>query len=112
MIGMEYRLLFISGLDMHIIEATADIELYKVLGSIELQDKFGDQEKGVLVLDHHSIKRAIVLDQTEQTIFLLDKKNWSGHRGFKGLNPFSVQVFLEEGVKLLLLYRGQRVYLG
>jgi len=59
---MEHSLLFISRLDMYIVEALADIKLSKVLGSMELQDKFRDQEEEVLVLDYYSIKRVIVLD--------------------------------------------------
>jgi len=59
---MEHSLLFISRLDMYIVKALADIKLSKVLGSMELQDKFRDQEEEVLVLDYYSIKRVIVLD--------------------------------------------------
>jgi len=59
---MEHSLLFISRLDIYIVEALADIKLSKVLGSMELQDKFRDQEEEVLVLDYYSIKRVIVLD--------------------------------------------------
>jgi len=59
---MEHSLLFIFRLDMYIVEALADIKLSKVLGSMELQDKFRDQEEEVLVLDYYSIKRVIVLD--------------------------------------------------
>ena len=47
---------------MYIVEALADIKLSKVLGPMELQDKFRDQEEEVLVLDYYSIKRVIVLD--------------------------------------------------
>jgi len=59
---MEHSLLFISRLNMYIVEALADIKLSKVLGPMELQDKFRDQEEEVLVLDYYSIKRVIVLD--------------------------------------------------
>jgi len=59
---MEHSLLFISRLDIYIVEALADIKLSKVLGPMELQDKFRDQEEEVLVLDYYSIKRVIVLD--------------------------------------------------
>jgi len=59
---MEHSLLFISRLDMYIVEALADIKLSKVLGSMELQDKFRDQEEEVLILDYYSIKRVIVLN--------------------------------------------------
>jgi len=107
--GIEHGLPFIFRLDMHVVEAPADIKLSEVLGPIELQNKFGDQEKGVLVLDCYGIKRAIVLDQAEQTIFLLDKEDQSSHKEFRGPNLSSVQVFFEEGVELLLLHRGQRV---
>ena len=60
--GIEHGLPFISRLDTYIVEAPADIKLSEVLGPIELQNKFGDQEKEVFVLDCHSIKREIVLD--------------------------------------------------
>jgi len=59
---MEHSLLFISRLDIYIVEALADIKLSKVLGPIELQDKFRDQEEEVLILDYYSIKRVIVLN--------------------------------------------------
>ena len=59
---MEHSLLFISRLDIYIVEALADIKLSKVLGPMELQDKFRDQEEEVLVLDYYSIKRVIVLN--------------------------------------------------
>ena len=95
---MEYGLPFISGLDVHVVEALADIKLGEVLGSMELQDKFGDQGKRVLVFDCHSIERAIVLDQTEQTILFLNKKDQSNHGGFRGSNLSSAQVFFEESI--------------
>jgi len=59
---MEHSLLFISRLDIYIVEALADIKLSKVLGPMELQDKFRDQEEEVLILDYYSIKRVIVLN--------------------------------------------------
>jgi len=59
---MEHSLLFISRLDMYIVKALADIKLSKVLGPMELQDKFRDQEEKVLILDYYSIKRVIVLN--------------------------------------------------
>ena len=83
---------------MHVVEALADIKLGEVLGSVELQDKFGDQRKRILVFDCHSIERAIVLDQTEQTILFLDKKDQSNHGGFRGSNLSSAQVFFEESI--------------
>ena len=61
-VGIEYSLPFISGLNIYVVEVPVDIKLGEVLGSVELQDKFRDQGKRVLVFDHHSIKRAIVLD--------------------------------------------------
>jgi len=40
MVGAEGCLLFISGLDVYIIETSADVEFCEVLGSAELRDKF------------------------------------------------------------------------
>jgi len=55
MISAEDHLLFISGLDMHIVETLADIKFCEVLGSMELGDKFGDEREGVFVLDSYGI---------------------------------------------------------
>jgi len=97
-VGMEHGLLFISRLDMHIVEALADIELGKVLHSAELQYKFRDQRKGVLVFDCYGIERLVVLDQAEQTILFLDKEDWGSHRGFGGSNLSGTQVFFKKDI--------------
>ena len=61
-IGAEDRLLFISGLDAHIVEPPPDVKFCKVPGSTELGDKFGDEGEKIPVFDGHSVQRAIVLD--------------------------------------------------
>jgi len=43
MIGAEGRFLFISRLDVYIIEAPADVEFCEVFSSTKLRDKFGDE---------------------------------------------------------------------
>jgi len=82
MVGTESRLPFISGLDAYIIEAPMDVEFREVLGSAELRDEFGDERERVLVFDSYSVQRAIVLDQSERTIFLLNKEHGGCNRGF------------------------------
>ena len=72
-VSVEDHFLFISGLD-------ADIKFCKVSSSMELRDKFGDERERISVLDSHSIQCIIVLDQPEQTIFLLNKE----HGGYNG----------------------------
>jgi len=64
-VGMEGCFLFIFRLDAHIIKTPADIEFCEVPGSVELRDKFRDEEKGVSVLDGYGVQHAIVLDQLE-----------------------------------------------
>jgi len=81
-VGAESRLPFISGLDTYIIEAPADVEFCEVLGSSELRDEFGDERERVSVLDSYGIQRAVVLDQSERTIFLLNEEHRSCNRGF------------------------------
>jgi len=51
MIGVEGCLLFISGLDAHIVEPLPDIKFCEVLGSAELGDKFGDEGERIPVFD-------------------------------------------------------------
>jgi len=82
MVGTESRLPFISGLDAYIIEAPTDVEFCEVLGSAELRDEFGDERERVLVLDGYGIQRTVVLDQSEQTIFLLNEEHRGCDRGF------------------------------
>jgi len=81
-VGAESCLPFISGLDVYIIEAPMDIELCEVLGSAELRDEFGDERERVSALDSYGIQRAVVLDQLEQTIFLLNEEHRGCDRGF------------------------------
>ena len=54
-IGTEGYFPFISGLDAYIIEAPVDVEFCKVFSSMELRDKFGDEEERISVLDSHGI---------------------------------------------------------
>jgi len=61
-IGTEGCLLFISGLDAHIVETPVDVKFYEVLGSMELGDKFGDEGKGVFILDGYGVQHMIVLN--------------------------------------------------
>jgi len=57
-IGMEGCLPFVSGLDSYVIETPLNVKLCEVLGSAELEDKFGDKGEGVPVLDGYSVQRA------------------------------------------------------
>jgi len=52
----------ISGLDVYIIETPADIQFCEVLGSMELGDKFGDEEERIFILNSYSVQSMIVLD--------------------------------------------------
>jgi len=61
-IGAEGCLLFISGLDVHIVEPPLDVKFCEVPGSAELGDKFGDKRERIPVFDGHSVQHAIVLD--------------------------------------------------
>ena len=61
-IGVEGRLSFISGLDAHIVKSPPDIKFCEVLGSMELEDKFGDEKERIPVFDGHGIQCMIVLD--------------------------------------------------
>ena len=61
-ISTEGCFLFVSRLDLYIIETPSDVKLCEVLGSTELEDEFGDKGEGVPVLDGYGVQCAIVLD--------------------------------------------------
>jgi len=108
-VGAEDRFPFISGLDAYIVETPSDIKFCEVLGSAELGDELGDEEKRVFVFNHYSIQRVIVLDQPERAIFLLNEEHRGCYRGFGKSDPSSMQVFLHEGVQLSLFQWGQEI---
>jgi len=80
MVGAEGHFPFISRLDAYVIETLPDVKFCEVPGSTELGDEFRDEREGVPVLDSYGVQCTIVLDQLEQTIFLLNEK----HRGCYG----------------------------
>jgi len=54
-VGAEGHFPFISKLDTYVIETPSDIKFCEVPGSTELGNKFGDEKKGVPVLDGYGI---------------------------------------------------------
>jgi len=62
MVSIESYLPFISGFDIYVVKTLANIELGKILGPTELQDKLGDQRQGVLVFNCYRVEGLIVLD--------------------------------------------------
>ena len=93
-VGMEDRLLFISGLNTYVIETPSDIKFCEVPGSAELGDELGDKRKGVPVLDSYGVQHTIVLDQLEQTIFLFNEEHRGRYGGLGRLDSSGTQVFL------------------
>jgi len=95
-VGAEGHFPFISRLDAYIIETLVNIKFCEVPGFVELGDELGDEREGVPVLDGYGIQRAIVLDQPERTIFLLNEE----HRGCYGgtwmagcIRCYAIQIF-------------------
>ena len=97
-VGVESCLPLIPRLDAYIIEAPTDVEFCEVLGSAELRDEFRDEGERVSIFDSYGVQRVIVLDQLEQTIFLLNEEHWGCDRGFGGSDSSGAEVFLQEGV--------------
>jgi len=56
-VGTEGCFPFISRLYAYIIETPSDVKFCEVLGSMELEDEFGDKKEGVSVLDSYSVER-------------------------------------------------------
>jgi len=94
MIGTEGHFLFISRLNAYIIETLVDVKFCKVPGSTELGDKLGDEWKGVSVLNGYDVQCTIVLDQLEQTIFLLNKEHRGCYGRFGRSDSLGTQIFL------------------
>jgi len=98
MVGAEGCFPFISGLDVYIIEAPVDIEFCEVSSSTELRDEFGNEEKRVSVLNSHGVQCAIVLDQPERAIFLLNEEHGGCDGRFGRSDLSGIEVFLQESV--------------
>jgi len=108
-IGAKDYFPFISGLDMYIIKAPADVEFCEVFSSVKLRDEFRDEGERISVLDSHGVQHTIVLDQLEQTIFFLNEEHRGCDGGFGRLDSSGTEVFLQESVQLLLLQWGQGI---
>jgi len=108
-VGTEGCFPFISGLDAYVVKTPSDIKFCKVLGSMELGDELRDKGKRISVLNGYSIQYAIVLDQLEQAIFLLNEEHRGCYGGFGRLDLSSTQVFLQEGIQLSLFQQRQGI---
>ena len=64
---------------MHIVVATADVQLGEIACIAEVVDKFGDEGEGVVVLDSEGVQHLIILYQTEGAILLFDEEDRGGH---------------------------------
>ena len=93
----KYGLPFISGLDLDIVETSANIQFSKIHCFLKLQNKLRDQEKWVLVLDSYYIKVSIILHQLERTVFFLDEKYQYSYKRFGGVF-YLVQRFSEKKI--------------
>jgi len=93
-VSIEGCFSFISGLDAYVIETPVDVKFCEVLGSAELGDEFRDEWEGVFVLAGYGVQHAIVLDQPEQTIFLLNEEYWGCYGRLGRPDLSSMQVFL------------------
>jgi len=93
-VGAESHFLFISGLDVYIIEIPADVKFCEVSSSAELGDKFGDEGEGIFVLNGYGVQCMIALDQPEQTIFLLNKEYRGCYEELERSDSSYTEVFL------------------
>jgi len=93
-VGTEGCFPFISRLNMYVIKTPSDIKFCEVPGSAELGDELGNEREGVLVLDSYGIQYVIVLNQSEQTIFLFNEEHRSCYREFGRSDLSGMQVFL------------------
>ena len=64
------------------------------MGSAELGDEFRDEREKVPVLDSYGIQHAIVLDQPERTVFLLNEEHRGCYGGLEWPDASGMQVFL------------------
>ena len=74
-VGAERRLPLIALTNPDVVVAPANVELCEVLGATELVDELGDEGEGVVVLPRDGVELAVVLDETETAILLLDKEH-------------------------------------
>jgi len=91
-VGLEGGLPFVSFLYPDVVEAPSDVQFHEVLGSVELRNQFWNQRERVLVFHGHGVQRAVVLYQTEFSVLLFNKEDWSGHQGLGGSDPSRFEV--------------------
>ena len=102
-VGSEGSLPLVTLFYLDVVETSPNIQFYEVLGSTELGNQLGNEQKWVLVLHSHGVQNVVVLHQTEFAILLFNKEDWGGYRRFGWTNPTRIEIFLEKGILLLLL---------
>jgi len=70
---------FITLLYSHILITLLHIQLHQVFCTMKLIDKVKHERKGVAILDSHQIEGAIILDNMQPTILLLNEEDGGGH---------------------------------
>ena len=79
-VGKECSLPLIALSDSDIVETPSDIQLSKVLGTLEFRDQLRDECNRIMVFDRDGVQGSVVLDKSEQAILLLDKEDRGCHQ--------------------------------
>ena len=79
-VGKECGLPLVALSDSDIVETPSDIQLSKVLLTLEFCDQLGDEWNRMMVFDCDGVQGSVVLDESERAILLLDKEDWGCHR--------------------------------
>jgi len=92
-------------MDKDIVISPSDINLGKVLGRMKFVEKWGNQWKGICILDGFSVERAIILTGVKFSIFLSNEEESASLRRFRGNNGSSCKMFFDKVFHCLLFRR-------
>lgn len=112
MIGLECSFPLISFLDADVVVSPAEVNFGENTGPFELVDEFGNEGKGILVLDSAFVEFTVVLYRAQSTVLLLDKEKGTCHSRLAWTDISLLEVFTNEGIKLDLLLWGKGIGLA
>src|SRR3979490_2785844 len=93
----------VTFLDVDIIVAPLDVQFCEVPRAAKSVNEVVNKWKGVSVLNSDLIQSVVILDELEDAVLFLDKKDWGSDRRFRWAYVSSFECFIKEGVEFRLL---------
>ena len=112
LVGDEGSLPFVAFLNPDVVVAPTDVELGEDFRALQLVDDVGCEGQGIAIFHSDVVEFAVVLDEAEFAVLLLDEEDRGGDRRFAGDDVAFGQGVFDEALQLVRLDRGHGVDLG